>query len=432
MRYYSTVIVVTVLSVAYITAAPVEIVDDSLSELAADDTAAELGESGFSVPVTHHYREVNLKGPDAYDEAIHKWGVQKDLPTGLNVNSNLILHSDFRKRVPDTSVKATPQGNDVEYTAPVSIGTPAQSFNLNFDTGSADLWVFANTQPTSQTKGHRVFNPTKSTTFKKLSGYTWGITYADGSGASGTVGTDKVAVGSAIVQNQFVELPSTVSNNFVQGSNDGLLGLAFGKLNTVRPKQSKTFFENAMSSLSNKLFTAYLRHAAVGSYDFGYIDRSKYTGNIVYTPINTQNGWWEFPSKYYKVGNTNYTLSAAATGIADTGTTLMLISSTAAKNYYATIKGAQANSQVGGYILPCATKNIPPFYFNVGPYVASVSGANVIYGTSLGTLGGVSYCFGGLQPITGNQFIFGDVFFKQNFAVFDYANARFGFAPHSY
>ncbi|KAF3924569.1 Penicillopepsin [Orbilia brochopaga] len=436
MRYSPTVIVISTLSAVYVTAAPVELVNDSVPELVSDDSGAELGSGGFSVPVTHHYSATNLKGPDAYNDAIRKWGVQKDLPTGPHIKSNLVLHPDFQKRTPDTSVKATPQGSDIEYTVPVSIGTPAQTFNLNFDTGSSDLWVFSTTQPTTQTKNHRVYSPTKSSTFKILSGYNWKIQYADGSGAAGTVGSDKVAVGAASVTSQLVGLPTTASNNFVQGGNDGLLGLAFGKLNTIRPKQSKTFFENVMASLSNKLFTAYLRHAAVGSYDFGYIDKSKYlsaSSAIQYTPINTQNGWWEFPSKYYKVSGKNYTISAAATGIADTGTTLMLISGTAASTYYGTIKGAQNNPQVGGYIVPCASANsLPPFYFNVGPYVASVSGANIIYGSSLGTLNGVSYCFGGLQPITGNQFIFGDVFFKQNFAVFDYGNLQFGFAPHAY
>ena len=43
----------------------------------------------------------------------------------------------------DTSspVNADDQQNDSEYLVPVKIGTPAKTFNLDFDTGSSDLWV---------------------------------------------------------------------------------------------------------------------------------------------------------------------------------------------------------------------------------------------------------------------------------------------------
>ncbi|KAF3274246.1 Type I transmembrane sorting receptor [Orbilia oligospora] len=387
MHYSSTVIIVTVLSVAgSVAAVPIE--NSSL---------------GFSIPVTHNFLEVNHNGPKSFNDAIRKWGVEKDLPTDEHLKSDLVMHKEVARRYTDSSVTASPESGDVEYTIPVKIGTPAQTLNLNLDTGSSDLWVFSTSQATSQLSGHDVYNPSKSSTWKKLTGFSWSIQYADGSGASGDVGTDKVTIGSTTVGTQVVEIAKTVSSSFTSGGNDGLIGLAYGKLNTP------------------------------GSYDFGYIDSKKYTGSIKFTPISTKSGWWEFPSTSYKVGGTTYSNPSTATGIADTGTTLLLVSSGAAKAYYKTISGAQANSQVGGYILPCAkSSSLPAFYFSVGSNLASVSGANVIYGSSLGTIGGVSYCFGAIQPISGNQYIFGDVFFKQNFGVFDYGRTRFGFAPHSY
>lgn len=80
---------------------------------------------------------------------------------------------------------------------------------------------------------HAAFDPSKSPTFKKTLGAAWRISYGDGSGAAGTVGTDVVTIGGVRVENQTVELANRVSQSFVQDANtDGLVGLAFSKLNT--------------------------------------------------------------------------------------------------------------------------------------------------------------------------------------------------------
>ncbi|KAK6357699.1 Type I transmembrane sorting receptor [Orbilia javanica] len=328
MRYSSATAIVTALWAAKsVTAAPVE--DPSL---------------GFAVPVTHNFLEVNHNGPKSFNDAINKWGIEKDLPTGEHLKSDLVMHKEVAKRYADSSAVAAPGSSDVEYTVPVKIGTPAQTLNLNLDTGSSDLWVFSSSQAISQTTGHDIYTPSTSSTWKKLAGFSWSIQYADGSGASGDVGTDKVTIGTTTVGTQVVEIANIVTSAFVNGGNDGIVGLGYSKLNTVSPVKAKTWFENVMSSLSNKLFTATLYHNKNGTYDFGYIDSKKYTGTVKYTPILTKNGWWEFPSRNYKVGRTTYSNPSTATGIADTGTSLLLVSSGAAKAYYKTISGAQANS----------------------------------------------------------------------------------------
>lgn len=53
-------------------------------------------------------------------------------------------------------------------------------------------WVFSNRLPASEQAGHTIYTP--GTTARQLSGYTWDISYGDGSGAAGIVYTDTVNV----------------------------------------------------------------------------------------------------------------------------------------------------------------------------------------------------------------------------------------------
>ena len=182
------------------------------------------------------------------------------------------------------------------------------------------------------------------------------IRYGDGSTASGTVGFDQVSIGGAVVQKQCVELAHQVSPTFAQEpATDGLLGLAFSAINTVQPQRQKTFFENIMNNLDQPLFTANLEEDNSGTYEFGKIDTTKFTGPLQYAPVDNSAGFWQIDSKSFAVGGTQQSCPSCNPFILDTGTTLLIMDDAIVKAYYSQVNGAKLDANAGGYVYPCST-----------------------------------------------------------------------------
>ena len=164
--------------------------------------------------------------------------------------------------------------------------------------------MFSSELPSSEQSGHSIYKPSASST--KLSGYTWSISYGDSSSASGDVYRDSVTVGGVTATGQAVEAAKRISEQFTEDvNNDGLLGLAFSSINTVEPKSQTTFFDTVKSQLDAPLFAVTLKHNSPGSYDFGYVDSSKYTGSLTYTDVDDSQGFWMFTADGYKIGSSS-------------------------------------------------------------------------------------------------------------------------------
>lgn len=277
---------------------------------------------------------------------------------------------------------------------------------------------------------HSAFDAAKSTTFKKTAGSAWKITYGDGSGAAGIVGTDTVTIGGVTVANQTVELANQVSQSFVQDTNtDGLVGLAFSKLNTVndgtKKTPQKTFFDNVMGSLDEPVFTADLDPDGTGVYEFGKIDSTKFVGPMAWIPVKAETGFWQFNSTKFAVGDQVIENPTGSDAIADTGTSLLLVDQQVAEAYYSQVKGAQLNEQVGGFIYPC-NSTLPDMSVAIGDtHMAKIPGDQITFAT---VDAANTTCFGGVQGNQGAGLqIFGDVMFRAQYVAFNGGNQSLGF-----
>ncbi|KAF3144072.1 hypothetical protein TWF703_009366 [Orbilia oligospora] len=346
-------------------------------------------------------------------------------------------------------VEAEDVQNDALYLAEVLVGTPPQGFLLDFDTGSADLWVWSKNLPKKTLQNNpskAVYDPTQSSSFTNKNGATWDISYGDGSSASGTVGTDILTLGGLTIEAQAIELANHLSQSFIEGEGSGLLGLAFSNINTCRPEPVLTpvdmLIQQANIPKDAELFTCKLgswRDATdepdhgESFYTFGFIHQPTldYCGvlaaNIYYTKINSSAGFWQFSSTSVTVNGKVIKRAKSNVSIADTGTTLALLDDASCYAIYKQIPGAKYSSSYQGFIFPASVTEaqLPVVSIDVGGRSFVVQKEDLGFADA-----GNGYIYGGIQsrgdmPLD----ILGDTFLKAHYVIFDVGNKRLGVVP---
>ncbi|KAJ3556878.1 hypothetical protein NM688_g1778 [Phlebia brevispora] len=358
----------------------------------------------------------------AYARAARRYGFESGQYAGFAKRNNVVVKvRGLEDKGTDHEVPATSIQN-------VSVGTPGVTVNLDFDTGSSDLWIWSSelADASKYSKTHNIYDPRASSSAKVAEGLSWNISYGDGSSASGNVYTDTVTVAEVTIPNQSVEAAEKLSESFVQdGGNDGLLGLAWPSINTVAPNPVKTPVENMIeqSLISEPLFTVNLGHETQPSfYSFGYIDPTVTSKPLTYTPVDNSQGFWQVPSTSYSINGTKHERSGNTT-ILDTGTTLLLVADSVVKAIYDSIEGAVYDEQQGGWKYPNSA-TVPDVSFAVGDQLYTVHPSDFGFGPA-----DEGFTFGGIQSRGDMDFdIFGDVFLKNVYVVFNQGQTQVGLA----
>lgn len=216
----------------------------------------------------------------------------------------------------------------------------------------------------------------------------------------------------------------------------GLLGLSFGKINTVTPTPVKTPVENMIEQGDikgeNQLFTCHLGSVKDAQdpdkgnsfYTFGSIDEDviKASGQQVhYTPVDDSEGFWMFDSATATVNGKSVSLPGGR-AMADTGTTLIMASNELCEAVYSQINGAVFQDDLGGWVFPAGipTDKLPQVTLDIGGKQFNIEKENFAFAPAdkAGTM-----IFGGIQPRGNLSFsIYGDTLLTGLYAVSLYSS----------
>lgn len=229
----------------------------------------------------------------------------------------------------------------------------------------------------STCKSHTRYNPKKSKTYSK-DGRKWSISYGDGSTANGILGKDTLNIGGITIKKQSVGLAKMESSSFATDPVDGLLGLGFNKITTV--KGVKTPVDNMISQglITSPIFGVHLGKASKnggGEYLFGGYNKKKFKGSLTTVPVDKSKGFWGITMKSLKVGSTK--VSGSFDGIIDTGTTLLIFTNSMAKKV-AKAYGASDNGD-GTFSISCNTSKLKPLVFAIGNKTFKVPSDSLVF-----------------------------------------------------
>jgi hypothetical protein len=308
--------------------------------------------------------------------------------------------------------------DDAEYIGTITLGTPAQSFRVVFDTGSSNLWIPSKTCNDDGCSGMNKYDHDSSSTYKK-NDKSISIQYGTGS-MTGILSQDVCTIGNLKVQNQIFGEATSLAAFFKGQPLDGILGLGYPNIaaDGVVPVFDQMMNENLVSQ---KVFGVFLDSTPGDSKSeimFGGVDSARYTGDFTYIPVSKQ-GYWQVKVSGINVGDTSIGCTfLGCSGIVDTGTSLIVGPSSAVNKILAQLNVAQDCSNI---------ESLPDLSFKMNGKKFTIPPS--IYVLREQDDSGKTVCAPGIQGQFGlPMWILGDTFIRGYYTVFDRENNQVGFA----
>jgi hypothetical protein len=132
-------------------------------------------------------------------------------------------------------------------------------------------------------------------------------------------------------------------------------------------------------------------------YTFGWIDQDlvKASGQeIAWADIDNSQGFWQFPSTSATINGKKIQLEGN-TAIADTGTTLALVSDEVCDALYKEIKGAKYDSSQQGWLIPTTSvSSLPDFSVAIGDTEFVIQKEDLLF-----AMADDDHWYGGVSPV---------------------------------
>jgi cathepsin D len=355
----------------------------------------------------------------------------KEVPLTSNKNkaSELLRYRNFleqkRKSLLGESFFASPQEainnyEDAQFYGQVSIGTPVQTFEVVFDTGSSNLWVPSSQCSTIACLLHTKYNAAKSSTYV-ANGTAWAIEYGSGN-VSGYTSQDTVTWTDMSIQNVlFAEATTLSGTSFIVSKMDGILGMAYQTI-SVNNMPTVLTLAHQQGLLDTQAFSFYLTNTAneVGSaLVLGGVNTQYYTGDFNYHTIISDT-YYLIGLDGVSIGSTQATVTDFK-GIVDSGTSVIVGTTSVINQVLAALPSS----------ITCADiPTLPDLVFTIDGLTYNIPASNYVLQISM--LGQETCELGimamDLPPTWGDTVILGDTMIRTYYTLFDIDNNRIGFA----
>nr|XP_054504527.1 renin [Agelaius phoeniceus] len=323
---------------------------------------------------------------------------------------------------------------DTQYFGEISIGTPAQTFKVVFDTGSANLWVpsYKCSPLYSACVSHSRYDSSKSRTYI-ANGTGFAIRYGTGS-VKGVLSQDIVMVSDIPIIQVFAEATALPAFPFIFARFDGVLGMGYPSqaIDGITPVFDRIL---AQQILQEDAFSVYYSRTSKnaplkpgGEIILGGSDPAHYTGDFHYLNVS-RSGFWQIRMKGVSVGAEILFCREGCSVAVDTGASYI----TGPAGPVSVLMKAIGATEVaeGEYVVDCEqVPQLPNISFHLGGKVYGLSGPAYVLRQSQYGEDVCVVAFSGLDipPPAGPLWILGATFIGHYYTKFDRRHNRIGFA----